>query len=294
MNEFSLPSGSRAVLDSLRAALRDRLPQAVLLTGPAGSGKLRTAVWLAAALLCTGGADKPCGRCPACHKALDRAHPDLIVVDEGDAAILVDRARALRQEAAVLPNDGDRKVFILRHADRLNTAAQNALLKLLEEPPRYAFFILTSERPGELLETIRSRCTRFQFAPPQNESAQPDEETLAPLKDFIRALAARDEYAMLRASMQLEKLPKPAFQAALGALQAALHDAVFAAHGLPGTALPTLESASRALAAAVTDTRLLRLYDHLAQLSARCEINAAPVAQCAALCAGAFAICFEG
>ena len=81
MRGFDTIPGNEAVKDSLRAALSSRFPQAVLLTGPTGSGKMELARTLAAALLCTGEGDHPCGRCLSCHKLQNDAHPDLDIID---------------------------------------------------------------------------------------------------------------------------------------------------------------------------------------------------------------------
>ena len=291
MHGFDTISGNQAVKDSLRAALHSRFPQAVLLTGPAGSGKLELARMLAAALLCTGPGERPCGACPSCRKIQNDTHPDLDVIDRGEEELPVALARELRQKVCVLPNDGDRRVVILRHAHKLNTAAQNALLKVLEEPPRYAFFLLTSEQPGAGLETIRSRCTRYQLEP--QEASGTDTETLLPLAaPILYALAEADEYRLLIAAMGLEKQPRPTFRAVLGLLQSALRDAIFSAKGLPGRILPALSADSERLAARVDPQRIIRLYDFLSTLSARTEINAAAPIQCAGLCAGAYQICY--
>lgn len=291
MRGFDTIPGNEAVKDSLRAALKSRFPQAVLLTGPAGSGKMQMARVLAAALLCTGAGERPCGVCPSCRKLQNGAHPDLDVIDEGENDLPVSLAREIRQKVCVLPNDGDRRAVILRHTHKLNTAAQNALLKVLEEPPRYAFFILTSEQPGAVLETIRSRCTRYQLAPPQQPETNLDE--LLPLvTPFVQALADADEYRMLLAAMALEKQQKAGFKAALGLLQSALRDAVFCANALPGRIVPALSAETERLAARVDSRRLLKLYDFASSLSARTEINAAAAIQCAGLCAGAYQICY--
>ena len=246
---------------------------------------------LAAALLCTGAGERPCGVCPSCRKLQNGAHPDLDVIDEGENDLPVSLAREIRQKVCVLPNDGDRRAVILRHTHKLNTGAQNALLKVLEEPPRYAFFILTSEQPGAVLETIRSRCTRYQLAPPQQPETNLDE--LLPLvTPFVQALADADEYRMLLAAMALEKQQKAGFKAALGLLQSALRDAVFCANALPGRIVPALSAETERLAARVDSRRLLKLYDFASSLSARTEINAAAAIQCAGLCAGAYQICY--
>lgn len=84
MPGFDALPGNTALKASLRTALDRRFPQAVLLSGPDGSGKTDFAQTIAAALLCTGASPRPCGACASCHKVAHGTHPDLIVIDEGD------------------------------------------------------------------------------------------------------------------------------------------------------------------------------------------------------------------
>lgn len=270
--------------------LRSRLPQTILLTGESGSGKLTLAKKLAAALLCTGNGVKPCGVCNACHKVREGIHPDMTVVDEGEKEIKVEQARALRSAVMVLPNDGARRVTILRHAQNMNPAAQNALLKTLEEPPQYAFFILTAEKPEDLLQTIRSRCTRYDIAPAQ--AIEADAEQTADLERLLRALAAGKEAALLSACMRLEKKNRPAQKAFLQLFQVALRDAAFAALGLSGSLLPQLREQTTALAKTVSSERLLGITDFLDTLLQRIEVNTSAAALAGALCAGCYQICY--
>ena len=79
--------------------------------------------------------------------------------------ISVDQVRALRSDAYIRPNEGERKVYILEGADRMNASAQNAMLKLLEEGPAYAAFLLLAENAGGVLETVRSRCETLTLDP---------------------------------------------------------------------------------------------------------------------------------
>lgn len=289
MSGFDALPGNTALKASLRTALDRRFPQAVLLSGPDGSGKTDFAQTIAAALLCTGASPRPCGTCASCHKVAHGTHPDLIVVDEGDGEIKVETARNIRDEAAILPNDGDRKVFIIHNADRMNLSAQNALLKVLEEPPRYVFFILVSSQPGVLLQTIRSRCTIYQLEPP-HVSADQNPELLEPSRAFLRAMAKGDEYGMLLGANGFAKLNKAAFQQAMTLLGTALRDAALVSVGA-APLVPALSAETRALAGALTAEKILAVYDHLTLLSRRAEVNASAPIQCAVLAAGAYASC---
>lgn len=136
-----------------------RLPHALLFEGPAGSGRRTLARLTAMAAVCTGEGEKPCGVCPGCRKAAAGSHPDILEAGGEGAArsFHIDTVRALREDAYILPNEAPRRVFLLAEAQNMTEQAQNALLKILEEPPASALFLLTCENRGQLLETIRSR-----------------------------------------------------------------------------------------------------------------------------------------
>ena len=139
--------GNDALKVSLRTALHRRFPQAVLLSGPEGCGESDWAHTIAAALLCTGLGEHPCMTCASCRKMAHQTHPDFIVIDEGDSEIKVDTARRIREEAAILPNDGERKVFWSAQAARMNSSAHNAWLKGLRHPHRHVTCLLTACQP---------------------------------------------------------------------------------------------------------------------------------------------------
>lgn len=161
-------TGNTHVRQTLAAALRDgRLPHAILLEGDEGTGRKTLALLLAQALVCTA-AQKPCGVCTPCNKAAAGIHPDITVVEaQGKAGMItVDAVRAVREWFYVRPNEADYKVCILPDAGRMNTHAQNALLKILEEPPSYGVFVLTVLSASQLLETVLSRVSAFTLLPP--------------------------------------------------------------------------------------------------------------------------------
>ncbi|MHB1093698.1 DNA polymerase III subunit delta' [Thiobacillus sp.] len=160
--------------------------QALLLTGPRGTGKGRLARAWAQALLCE--APQPdgaaCGQCPACHWFATDAHPDfrLLALQEkagkdGETrmatAIEVDQAREVVDFVQLSTYRAGFRVVLVDPADSLNPAAANALLKVLEEPPLNTVFVLVSDQPRRLLPTIRSRCTRIDIGlPPVDQAAQ--------------------------------------------------------------------------------------------------------------------------
>lgn len=168
-------AGNAPLKEQFSARMKGRgLSHAYLISGPAGAGKRTLARLLAAAMVCTG-PEAPCGVCPGCKKALGGIHPDVILAGEADKGLTVNQARALRADAYIRPNEGVRKVYILQNAQAMNAAAQNALLKLLEEGPAYAAFLLLTENPGAVLPTIRSRCETLALA---SVSVQEAEEYL--------------------------------------------------------------------------------------------------------------------
>ena len=137
-----------------------------LLLGPRGAGKRVAAMAMAAAANCPEEPGVGCGQCSTCERIMRRRHPDVHhIVPEGPL-IPVDQIRDMViPEASRSPFEGRSKVFIIEEAERMNDAAQNSLLKTLEEPQADTMFILVSDREDEVLETIRSRCRVVRLAP---------------------------------------------------------------------------------------------------------------------------------
>ena len=156
--------GNRQLKENLTAALsRGRISHFYLISGPAGSGKKTLSRLLSAAIHCKS-SNKPCLTCPACRKVMADTHPDVITVtDPEHKNIAVKIVRDMREDMFVRPNESDRKVYVF--AQSLADEGQNALLKVLEEPPAYGVFILLSENPESLLTTVRSRCTELKLLP---------------------------------------------------------------------------------------------------------------------------------
>jgi DNA polymerase III subunit delta' len=171
--------GQERAIETLRLAYRaDRLPHGLIFAGPAGVGKATTARALAATFLCEKPkGDLPCGRCESCRVFDAGNHPDYHVVTKEliryhdktgkskgvELSINVIRPEVVEPAGrkAVL---GRGKVFVIEQAELMNPAAQNALLKTLEEPAGRTVLVLLTDQPGALLPTIRSRCQLVRFA----------------------------------------------------------------------------------------------------------------------------------
>lgn len=153
-----------------RALAAERVAHAYAFVGPAGSGRMTTALAFAQALLCRRGG---CGQCPACTAVSARQHPDLHVVTptppesnpKGAKLIRIGAIRELERQAALKPAQAARKVFVLDDADRMTGEAPQAFLKTLEEPPARTVIVLVVSRARALPATVLSRCQLVRFRP---------------------------------------------------------------------------------------------------------------------------------
>ena len=163
--------GNDRLKHRLSAAFRqDRLSHSFLITGPEGSGKHTLAMLLAAAMQCTQGERRPCGECRQCRKVFSGVHPDVITVDDTEhKGVAVSVVRQARDDLYIKPNEGRRKIYIFPRAKDLNLAGQNALLKVMEEPPEYGAYLLLADNAAQLLPTIRSRCVELSLTPLSEE-----------------------------------------------------------------------------------------------------------------------------
>lgn len=160
--------GQQKSLAVLRGALaNNRLHHAYLFIGPEGVGKRTSAITLAMALHCQEKNRDSCGRCVECARIKARNHPDVreIALLPGKKEISIQQIREMEKELHYRSFTGGRKIAIVDPATLLNPAAQNALMKTLEEPPKDSLLILISPSAGALLPTLRSRCLRVNFGP---------------------------------------------------------------------------------------------------------------------------------
>jgi len=170
------------VTQTLRnAVINDRVAHAYLFAGPRGTGKTTTARLLAKAVNCLDPDlhNRPCNQCDHCKSLNDGRFMDLIEIDAASNTS-VDDVRDLRDKINFSPSQGKYKVYIIDEVHMLSTAAFNALLKTLEEPPPHAIFILATTEIHKIPPTVLSRCQQHEFR-------------RIPVKDIVDLLRQRSE-----------------------------------------------------------------------------------------------------
>jgi DNA polymerase-3 subunit delta' len=176
-----LPPWCEPLWDVLAArAASDTLPHALLLCGPAGLGKRVLADAFVRARLCETPRDgRACGHCRACRLLAAGTHPDRVLVEIEEnprthkmrSEIVIDQIRALSARLAMASQLDGWQIAVIDPADAMNPAAQNALLKTLEEPSDASLIVLVADQPWRLSATIRSRCQRLDFTVPSTDAA---------------------------------------------------------------------------------------------------------------------------
>ena len=184
---------------------KGRISHFYLISGPDGSGKHTLARLLSAAILCKEAA-APCEKCHICRKVLENNHPDVITVEDPEHKnVSVKLVRQAREDVYIRPNESDHKIYIF--PQELGIEGQNALLKILEEPPKYGVFILLSDNPERLLPTVRSRCTELPLTalPEKLLIRQLSAEFPDASEDALSAAAARSGGYLGQARLLLEE-----------------------------------------------------------------------------------------
>ena len=307
---FAMLLGNDRLKENLRQSLaKGHISHFYLISGPQGSGKHTLAQALVAAILCRGG-DRPCGHCAPCRKVLSGNHPDVITVDDPEKKTgTVDLIRQARTDMYLQPNESDHKIYIFPRAQDMGIPGQNALLKILEEPPAYGVFLLLTDNPEKLLPTVRSRCVELKMqALPQDvllprlkaEFPQAQQEDLLAAatrsggflgqamallgegaalppqtEQFARAFAARDALGLVQTLVPMEKWKRDELAAILSGWAELLESALACRSGLQA-----VSPLARSLASARPAAELRGAIDELRKAVAYTQSNVSPAAIC--------------
>ncbi|MDO4963109.1 MAG: DNA polymerase III subunit gamma/tau [bacterium] len=162
--DFNNVAGQKVVIKTLENSIKNnKISHAYLFTGPRGTGKTSIAKILAKIVNCESlNGLEPCNKCVSCTQTNLKQNVDIIEIDAASNNG-VDEIRELREKVTLVPTFGKYKVYIIDEVHMLSTAAFNALLKTLEEPPKHIIFILATTEPHKIPMTILSRCQRFDF-----------------------------------------------------------------------------------------------------------------------------------
>jgi len=271
----SLLGNDRLKQNLTEALVKGRISHFYLISGPEGSGKHTLAKLLATAILCQG-SRRPCGSCPHCRKMKSGNHPDFITVEDPEHKnVAVKIVRQIRDDMFIRPNEADHKIYLF--PQELGIEGQNALLKILEEPPKYGVFILLTDNPEKLLPTVRSRCTelKMQALPEQvlrrqlqQDFPKSQEEDLAAAVmrsggflgqarqllsggtelapqtvDFLRAFAGRDSLLLVQTLVPMEKMKRDALAQILEQWLEILESALMSRSGIRALSVQARELA---------------------------------------------------
>ena len=266
-----------AVIPSFKSAVSSavssgKLSHALIFEGASEELRFAAAKETAKAVLCHSD-KKPCGNCNACRKMDSKSHPDLHILSTDGAMIKVDHIRDIKDKAKVYPNDGNKSVFIICEAQNMNPQAQNALLKIFEEPASHVSFILTCSSKSSLLDTIISRATAYYLGEEYTDKKtelQEKADTLA--AELLSCAVNGDELSFMRKTSVFQK-DKALFTAVLQSMQPILRDALALSAGAKNL-ITTDKVLCDELRSKLTQKKLMELLTQMQQLKTAAESSA--------------------
>ena len=190
-----------------------RFPHGAIIEGGTPEERLSIAKKIASAIICSDDSSRPCGVCNSCRKTMMGIHPDVIIKQperrnsSKNKSYQVDYIREIRDEAYIIPNEADSKIFILEEAQLMNEAGQNAFLKVLEEPPEFAVFILLTSTKSVFLPTILSRAMVYPLGGDISEAVDEEirERAFAAAESIALAVTGDNHFELVRAAGIFDK-----------------------------------------------------------------------------------------
>ncbi len=260
-----------------------RCPHALLIDG--GSELQRTALarLVAKMIVCSEPERTPCGACENCRKADEEIHPDIIMVTKPDDRKSFAKAdvKKMVADAHLTPNDSDKKVYIISEVQQMTEESQNLLLKILEEPPSYTAFILTSHTANAVIGTVLSRVSRVRLG--KSEDTEYSERATQVVRDLSQAVNSPYEYDKIKATAPCDGNKKLTVEV-LELFTAVLRDAIALKSG-GKILLNDFSQQSEALSQSNTLKRLLDMYDVVCGLHRSVDNNPNYTLLSAVLCA---------
>lgn len=253
-----------------------RLPHAIILEGSSAEERMKLAKKIAAALVCGEKTDAPCGVCPHCIKSAADSHADVLVysVEDKPKAFKVDIVREIRNKAYIIPNEADRKVFILENSHTMGVEGQNAILKILEEPPSFVNFIMLCSSKSGFLPTVLSRATVYSLGENQaaGDDSMPREKVVEAAKEFALASGALDKIEIVKSAGTFEKDAK-LLRATLPVIQE-IYSAALRIKYSAGEEISEFGTVPQELASKLSSRALLKLVGNTDELMNAISLNA--------------------
>ncbi len=242
-----------------------RLPHAIILEGANATKRLEFASLLSKALVCSEDEKRfrPCGKCANCLKAESGSHVDIKTVmgTNKSKTVSVEDIRRVRSDAYVVPNEAERKVYIITSAHKMNETAMNAFLKVLEEPPSYVNFILECEDKAMLLQTVKSRCASFRLGELADDSVTKKklEASFENAVKIAEAISSDSEFEMMKTLGIFEK-DKDGLKLALEEVILILRDSLALKNASANCLSQNIECAKK-LASGMTAEKIMKAMD---------------------------------
>lgn len=251
---------SESILKTLDSFFADgRCPHAMLIDGASEDEREALARLAARMIVCENKDRTPCGECEHCRKAKENIHPDIITIKKPDdkKRFVKDDVKKMVADAYLTPNEASTKVFIIKEMQQMTEESQNLLLKILEEPPRYTAFVLTSENSNAVIGTVLSRVVRLRMG--KSVAAEYSEKAVNIVKNFVDAVLSPYEYNRIEATAPLDG-NKALTEEVLDLLIGVLRDAV-ALKSRGTVLLENMKYESEKISNSLTLDKILKMYE---------------------------------